>query len=149
MSPHVWTPPICLDTPHLFGCAPCMFGCPICMGAYGHQCSLTNHAFFVLCMYRGIQTYGGVQTYREAYGGIQTYRGPSKHMGASKCMGAYGHPLSLTNHAFFVLCMYRGIQTYGGCPSIQGHPNIGDSLIYRGIQTYGGVQTYRDAYGGI
>ena len=32
----------------------------------------------------------------------------SKHMVASKSMGAYGHPLSLTKHAFFVLFMYRG-----------------------------------------
>ena len=45
---------------------------------------------------------GGIQT----YGGIQMY-------------GEYGHPLSLTKHAFFVLCMYRG------------HPNI--------IQIYGGI----------
>ena len=75
-----------------------------------------------------IQTYGVVQTYWEAYGaskdtgshpnmrGIQTYGASniqgSKHMGASKCMGAYGHPLSLTRHAFFMLCMYRG------------HPNV-------------------------
>ena len=66
-------------------------------------------------------------------------------MGASKCMAAYRHPLNLTKHAFFVLCMYRGhpniIQTYmghpnmweafkhGGCPNIQG-----------GIQTYWGIQ---------
>ena len=75
---------------------------------------------------QGIQTYEGVQTYREAYGGhpniqgpskhmedIQTYRGAFKHMGASKCMGTHGHPLSLRKHAFFVLCMYRDIQTYG------------------------------------
>ena len=29
-------------------------------------------------------------------------------MVASKSMGAHGHPLSLTKHAFFVLFMYRG-----------------------------------------
>ena len=66
-----------------------------------------------------MQTYRGVQTYRgciQAYGGIQMY-------------GAYGHPLSLTKHAFFVLCLYRGIQT--------SYKHIG------GIQTYGGVQAYR------
>ena len=79
--------------------------------------------------FRGIQTYGGVQTYRETYGGhpnikgvIQTY-GASKHTGgiqtyrgASKCMETYGYPLSLTKHAFFLLCMYRGIQTWGAQP---------------------------------
>ena len=33
--------------------------------------------------------------------------------------GAYGHPISLTKHAFFVLCMYRG------------HPNIwGGPFLY-------------------
>ena len=43
--------------------------------------------------------------------GIQTH-GVSNIQGAFKCMEAYGHPLSLTKHAFFVLCMHRG------------HPNI-------------------------
>ena len=100
--------------------------------------SLIKHAFFVLCMYRAIQTspkhrghpnrgcpniQGGIWWASKDTGshpnmrGIQTYgasniQGASKHMGASKCLGAYGHPLSLTKHAFFVLCMYRG------------HPNI-------------------------
>ena len=37
-------------------------------------------------------------------GGVQTWVA-SIHIGASKCMGVYGHPLSLTKHAFFVLCM--------------------------------------------
>ena len=46
---------------------------------------------------RGIQTYGA-----------SNIQGTSKHMGASKCMGAFGHHLSLTKHAFFVLFMYRG-----------------------------------------
>ena len=57
----------------------------------------------------GLQTYGSVQT----YGGIQMY-------------WAYGHPLSLIKHVFFVLCMYKR------------HPNIW------GIQTYGGIQTYAE-----
>ena len=81
--------------------------------------------------YRGIQTYGGVQTYG-GYPNIQGHPnicGMSKHMGASKCIGAYGHPLSLTKHAFFVLCMYRGIQT--------------SSTHTGGIQTYRVVPTYR------
>ena len=97
-----------------------------------------------------LQTYGvskhtvGIQT----YGGIQMY-------------GAYGHPLSLTKHAFFVLYMYSrhpniiqktgdiqtyrgpsnhmgkskhlgGIQSYGSCPDIQG-----ESKYSEGIQTWG------------
>ena len=111
-----------------------------------------NSCFFMLCMYRGIQTsskhMGGIQTYwgcpsiqgPSKHGCVQTYRETSKHMrvskhtgghpnmrgiqsyggiptykGASKCMGAYGNPLSLTNHAFFVLCMYRGH------PNMWGH----------------------------
>ena len=69
-------------------------------------------------------------------------------MVASKSMGAYGHPLSLTKHAFFVLLCTGGMQMYGGMwtlplsdkvsflcivyvqgaskhhPNIWGHPNI-------------------------
>ena len=121
--------------------------------------SLRKHAFFVVYMYSrhphipqtyrgGIQTYGGVQTYGgyqniqghpnmwgvSKHGPIQTYRGHPNIWGTSKCIGAYEHPLSLTRHTFFVLCMYRGhpniIKTsWGhpnmwGCPNIGGHPNI-------------------------
>ena len=107
------------------------------MGAYGHPLSLTKHAFFVLCMYRGhpniwgIQTYGaskdmGMSKHTGGYPnmkGIQTYGG-IQHMGSSKCMGAYGHPISLTKHAFFVLCMYRG------------HPNIWGHTIFCIILNY-------------
>ena len=63
-------------------------------------------------------------------GGIQTYGGASKHeghpniQGASKCMGAYGHSLSVTKYAFFVLCMYVG------------HPNI------KGVSKHMGVSTH-------
>ena len=86
-----------------------------------------------------IQTYGGIQTYRgyiQAYGGIQIY-------------GAYGHPLSLTKHAFFVLCMYKGASKHHpniwrasklmeGVQTYRGHPNIlGASNIQGGIQMYG------------
>ena len=91
-----------------------------------------------------IQTYGGYPNIHEAskhmWGvfkimGHSNIQGSSKHMGASKCIGAYGHPLSLTKHALFVLCMYRGhpniIKTY------REHPNMW------GVQTYGGIQTYR------
>ena len=69
-------------------------------------------------------------------------------MVTSKSVGAYGHPLSLTKHAFFVLFMYRGHADVWGhvdtsfvwqsilslccvCtgaskhhPNIWGHPNI-------------------------
>ena len=69
-------------------------------------------------------------------------------MVVSKSMGAYGHPLSLTKHAFFALFMYRGHADVWGhvdtsfvwqsilslccvCtgafkhhPNIWGHPNI-------------------------
>ena len=61
--------------------------------------------------YGGIQTYGGCPNMR----GIQTYRGHPNVW--------YGHSLSGTKHAFFVLCMYGGhpniIQTYRKCPNIQ------------------------------
>ena len=80
--------------------------------------------------------------------GIQTYRGHPN---------IWGHmdPLSLIKHAFFVLCMYRGIQTTSklteGHPNIWGmskhtggiQTNVGMSNHMEGIQTYGGVQTYR------
>ena len=73
----------------------------------------------------------GIQT----YGDIQTYRGPSKHMGHPSVWGIWT-PLSVTKHAFFVLCMYREhpniIQTYRGFPHIWGHSNIQGT-----VQTYG------------
>ena len=122
-------------------------GASKCMGAYGHPLSLTKHAFFVLCMYRGhpniIKTYGGiqiyrdVQTYREAYGdpniqwtiqtygdiqkyrGIQTWGAPLhtggiQTYGASKCMGAYGHPLVWPSMFSLCCACTEGIQRSGG-----------------------------------
>ena len=104
---------------HTAGCSniwghPNIQGASKCMGTYGHSCSVTKHAFFVLSMYWGhpniIQTYRGcpniqnicgIQTYRwciQTYGGIQTYRG---------CPNIKG-----------------GTQTYGSCPNIWGHQNI-------------------------
>ena len=170
--PYVWIPPICLDTTHMFGCphmvgylhmsghpsyvwmSHCMFGHPHIFG--------WPHTFLHLHMLRcppylsmphtfgSIQTYGGVQIYREhpyiqgaskhmigvqtwgiqTYGGMQTEGAcrhmvacknkgvhpnieESKHTGAIQMYGVYGHLLSLTKHAFFVLHMYRGIQKYG------------------------------------
>ena len=115
---------------------------------------------------RGIQTYGGVHTYWDIktyrghpniQGYVQTYgmcpniQGVSKHMGASKCMGTYGHSLSVTKHAFFVLCMYSGhpniIDTYRGYPHIWGCPDIQGTAKHKGTQTNRGhpniIQTYR------
>ena len=46
----------------------------------------------------------------KTYGGVQTW-GTSKHPGGIQIYGAYGHSLSVTKHAFFVLSMYGGIQT--------------------------------------
>ena len=84
-----------------------------------------------------IQAHEGIQTYR----GVQTYRVHPKHIGASKCMGAYGNLLSLTKHAFFVLYMYSRhpniIQTYRGASK-----HIGVSKHTGGIQTYGDIQMY-------
>ena len=84
---------------------------------------------------RGTQTYGGnpnmrgVQTWgcQNIQVSIQTYRGcpnigwhlniqgTPKHTGGIQMYGAYGQPLSLTKHAFFVLCMCRRH------PNIWGH----------------------------
>ena len=89
------------------------------MGTYGHSLSVTKHAFFVLCMYRGhpniIHTYRGcpniwgVQTYRgHPNTGHPNIQGVFKHTGVSKHMGTSKHA--------------GGIQTYGRCPNIQGQP---------------------------
>ena len=120
---------ICLYTfgcPHMFG-HPHMSGCP----SY-------------LWMPPYIWRHPNIQW------GSQTYRGVSKHMGhpnvwaayghplsltkhaffivdvqrASTCMGAYGHPLSLTKHAFFVLCLYREHPNIWGPLNIWGCPSI-------------------------
>ena len=53
----------------------------------------------------------------QTYGGIQKY-GASQHTGGMQMCEAYGHPVSLTKHAFFVLCMYMG------------HLNIWGYIIY-------------------
>ena len=93
--------------------------------------------------------------------GLANIQGTSKLMQASKCMGAYVNPLSLTKHAFFMLCMCRGypsiiktyrgypniqegVQTYGGVQTYRGHPNMqGGVQTYRGHPNMGDVQTYR------
>ena len=103
-----------------------MFGCPYMFGhhPYGWMSFIPLDATMHLAAFKhtgGCPNIGGTQTYR----GHPNIWGECKHegcpniqgvhlniQGASECMGAYGHPLLLTKHAFFVLCMYRG------------HPNI-------------------------
>ena len=87
----------------------------------------------------GGYTYGGFQTW-----GVSKHEGHPNIQGASRYMGAYGHSLSVTKYAFFVLCMYGGIQTLskhtGG---VQTSKDVGIQT-YRGcIQTYEGIQKYR------
>ena len=73
----------------------------------------------------GHSNMGGIQTYREC---IQTYEGIQMYR-------VIWTPLTLTKHAFFVLCLYRGhptiIQTYRGASkhmgvskNTGGYPNI-------------------------
>ena len=125
----------------------------MCMGIYGHPLSLTKHAFFVWCMYRGnpkhhpniwghlnilgVSKHTGVSKHRIAH----KHTGASKHMEVSKHTGrhmgdiqryqgaiqTYGGiwtPLSLTKHSFFVLCMYMG------------HPNIWGGTFFCIILNY-------------
>ena len=72
-------------------------------------------------------------------------------MVASKSMGAYGHPLSLTKHAFFVMFILDAPNTFGHCHILgYPHPNTqGEAKHREDIQTYRGcpnmwdVQPYR------
>ena len=144
---YVWTPPICLDVPHTFGCpihlvASKHTGGSQTHGGHPNIKGVSKHVGHPT-IHRSVQT-GGIQTLGECNMGgqnmklgIQTY-GVSKHTGvaskhlvASKHKGvnpnvrghsnvwwAYGHPLSLTKHAFFVLLMYRGH------PHVWGHMDI-------------------------
>ena len=79
----------------------------------------------------GVSTHIGASTHT---GGIHKY-------GSIQMYGAYGHSLSVTMHAFFMLCMFMGhpniIQTYRGCPNIWRCPNI------QGVSKHKGTQTYR------
>ena len=137
--PYVWMPscmfghpmfalPLSLDTP-LYGCLPHVFGHPlyvwmpsICLGVPVYVWMLPN-----VCWHPKVW-------------------GTSKHMGVSKCMGAYGHPLSMTKHAFFVMYMYSRhpniFPTPGGIQPYGGHPTIWGIQTYRSVHTYsGGIQT--------
>ena len=141
--PHVWTSPVHLDAPHMFG-QPHMFGCPpVCLDTpmfslpYMFGCLLcldtplygwiTWHVWTPRCMF-GCPSYFGCPLFmlgcHQMYGGIQRYQGHPNIWGCPNIQvdpniwghpnvwGAYGHPLSLIKHAFFVLYMYSR------------HPNI-------------------------
>ena len=155
-----------------YGCCPNMEGIqtyrvhPHIWGhpnVFGHMDNpLVWHSMFSMCC---VCT-GGIQTSPKHTTGYSNIWGMSKHeghpniQGESKCMGAYGHSLSATKHAFFVLCMYGGIQTLSkhtwgvqtcGHPNIQGmhqniwwHPNIQGSIQNIWVLSkHGGIQTYR------
>ena len=84
---------------------------------------------------------------------IQIYRGPSQHIGGiqiyegiqtyggTQMYGAYGHSLSLTKHAFFVLCMYRGHPNIWGTPifgcllNMCGHSHMFGRYLYAPLHT--------------
>ena len=51
-APYVWTPPVCLEALHMFGCPPVCLDATKSMGASKGI--------------RDIQTYGGVQKYRSS-----------------------------------------------------------------------------------
>ena len=80
--------------------------------------------------------------------------GASKHVGTSKQLGqsnVWGiwTPLSVTKHAFFVLCMYwrhpNIFQTYGGIETYRKVSKHRRHLNIQGvIQTYEDTQTYRE-----
>ena len=92
------------------------------MGAYGHplrQSMLSLYCVSIGCIQTSSKHMEDIKTCQcPNIQGASKHMGVSKHMGASKhtggiqMYGAYGHPLSLTKNAFFLLCMYRG------------HPNI-------------------------
>ena len=99
--PHVWTSLCMVGCPHMFGhpsiCLDAlhMFSCPtVCLDAA--KCMVVSKGMRDIQTYGecpniqvGIQTYGGIQTYRRVskhmavskHGGILTYRWASKHMG--------------------------------------------------------------------
>ena len=68
----------------------------------------------------GVQTYGG---HPNKQGGTQTY-------GASKCMGAYGHPLSLDKACFLCVVYVQGANKHH--QNIQGaSKHMGDVQKHR------------------
>ena len=125
--------------PHKFGCPYVwmIFGCPL----YIHNTKKTCFVRLRGCPYAPIHLGHPNMSSVQIYWGVQTYRGHLNIWGI-KCIGAIWHPLSLTKHAFFVLCMYSRhpniFQTYMGAPKC-----MGVSKHTGGIQTYGGIKIYR------
>ena len=74
----------------------------VCIQTYGGCPSIEGHPNIV--GHPNIQ--GDIWEHPNIQGAIQTY-------GGIQMYGTYGHSLSLTKHAFFVLSSYRGIQTWG------------------------------------
>ena len=123
-SPICLDAPVCLDVPHTFGC-PHISGS---IQTYGGQPNIWKESKHT----GGCPNIGSTQTCRvhpNIWGcsnicGHPNIQGVSKHTGGAfkhtmdiQMYGAYGHPLSLTKHAFFVLFMYRGH------PNVWGHMN--------------------------
>ena len=136
---------ICLDVPHLFGCPlyvcmpPCldtpMFGCPLNMCGHSHMFGyllyICNTKLNMFCQTEGVSicphTFGHPHVWMSLI-----LLDATIHLAASKHMGAYGHPLSLTKHAFFVLLMYRG------------HPNIWEASKHMGVSKDTGASKHTE-----
>ena len=155
--------------PYIFGCTPCIFGCPLCLDTPLYS-QMPPHVWIPSCMF-GCPWYvwlspvhiqqkdTNIHTIHTGdaskYMGATKHMGVYKHMGASKhtgghpsiwghtnVWGAYGHPLSLTKYAFFMLYMYGRhpniIQTYGGVQTYGGYPIIQEASKHRwGVQHMG------------
>ena len=109
---YVWTP-ICLDAHCMVG-FPYMFGHPLYV-LMPSICLAAPHMFGCHQMFRG----------------IQRYQGHPNILGHPNVCGVYGHPLSLTKHAFFVLYIYSR------------HPNIFQAYIgaskHMGVSKHMGI----------
>ena len=81
---------------------------------------------------------GAVHTYE----GIQTYRGTSKTYSGCPHIWGIWTPLSVTKHAFFVLCIYRGIQTYGVIQMWGASKHMGVYTHIQGASKHRGVPVY-------
>ena len=142
-TPNMFGCPICVDTPNMFGCLhifgyiPCMFGYPHmfgCPNMFGcpHIFGLTpckfGHPYVWMppvCLDTPICLDAPIQLVTSKHTGVA-----SRHVGASKCNGAYRHPLSLQNMLSLCCACTGDSQTYGG------HPNI-----HEGVQTCEGHLT--------
>ena len=66
----------------------------------------------------------GVSKHKEKHMGHPSIQGTIQTFGASKCMGAYRHPLSLTKHAFFVLVYLQEASTHMGAKPFLYNPEL-------------------------